>query len=109
MDAMPQVAAKKLVYLPRSAGENTSPMMVKARPIIMPPPMPCKPRNTMSWFMPSMGRNVSVPDAPHSADVRIKTIAPPRKNHLRPYMSDSLANMGTARVEVRRYVVETHG
>src|ERR1700722_9568048 len=109
MDAKPHAAAKKLVYLPRSAGENTSPIMVNARPIIIPAPMPCKPRKMISWFMPSSGRKVNVPAAPQRADVSTNIVAPPRKNHFRPYMSDSLAKIGTASVDVSKYVVETQG
>src|ERR1700733_10021646 len=109
MEASPQAAAKKPWYLPRSDGEKTSPMMVNARPIIIPAPMPCRPRNTMSWFMPSMPKNVSVPEAPHRADANTNKVAPPRKNHFRPYMSESLAKIGTASVEVSKYVVETQG
>ncbi len=59
--------------------------------------------------MPSMGRNVNVPAAPHSAEVSTNVAVPPRKNHLRPYMSDSFAKMGTASVEVSRYMVDTQG
>ena len=77
-------------------------MMVNARPIIIPAPMPCRPRKTMSWFMPSIGRNVKVPEAPHSAEVSTNIVAPPRKNHFRPYMSDSLAKIGTASVDVSK-------
>ena len=35
--------------------------------------------------------------------------APDRKNHFRPYMSVSLAKIGTQMVEVSRYAVATHG
>ncbi len=79
-----------------------SPTIVNSSPITMPAPMPCRPRNRISWPMPSIGRNVSVPAAPHSAEVRVKSVAPSRKNGLRPWISDRLAKIGTDTVEVSR-------
>ena len=63
----------------------------------------------MSWLMPSMGRKVKVPAAPHSAEVSTNIAVPPRKNHFRPYMSESFAKIGTASVDVSKYIVETQG
>ena len=48
----------------------------------MPAPMPCRPRNRISWPMPSSGRKVSLPAAPHSADVATKSVAPTQKERL---------------------------
>ena len=84
-------------------------MMVKISPITMPAPMPCMPRKRISWPMPSIGMKVSVPAAPHSAEVATNTVAPSMKNGFRPKMSDRLAKIGTEIVDVSRYAVATHG
>ena len=47
--------------------------------------------------------------APQSADANTKRTLPPRRIHLRPYMSESLAKIGTAIVDVSRYAVVTQG
>src|SRR5437764_420522 len=71
IDARPHTAAKRPWYRPRSAGEKMSPTMVNRRPITMPAPTPCRPRNRISCPMPSIGRNVSLPAAPNRAQWRI--------------------------------------
>ena len=61
----PQRGEQSLVC-PRSIGEKMSPTMVKRMPTTIPPPTPCRPRNTISWPMPSVGRNVNSPAAPQA-------------------------------------------
>ena len=48
-------------------------MMVKVKPITAPPPMPCRPRKRINWFMPSSGSGM-LPAAPHSHDETTKMI-----------------------------------
>ena len=79
-----------------------SPTMVNSSPISIPAPTPCKPRNRINWPIPSIGRMVSFPAAPQSADVSTNSVAPRRKNGLRPWMSDRFAKIGTETVELSK-------
>ena len=80
----PKTAAKRPWNLARWAGGKMSPMTAKRMPVIMPAPIPCTARKTISWVIPSPGRPGMSPAAPQRAEAATKRTVPPRKNHLRP-------------------------
>ncbi len=67
--------------------------------ISAPAPIPARARKMESWKM-----SWAIPD---SADPIINMIRPMEKNSLRPYMSDSLPNMGRLAAAVTMYPVKT--
>ena len=74
MKAIPKTAPKRPWYLPRSAGENRSPMTARLIGKSAPAPRPWMPRNRMSWAMFWLR-----PDR-----------AEPTRNRLTPIMSSGL-------------------
>ena len=80
--ATPKTAPIPPWYLPRSRSGMMSAIIAVAVTVRPPPPMPCKPRMTMSQVMPS--------DMPHSADATMNRMIDPMKSRLRPYMSPNL-------------------
>ena len=67
--------------------------MVKVRPITAPPPMPCRPRKKISWFMPSSGSGM-LPAAPHSHDETTKMT---RSSEVEPLAAVEVGELGEHR------------
>jgi hypothetical protein len=88
------------MYLPRSRGATTSPMMAKATAIKPPPPMPCTPRATTNCHIDCA--------MPQRTEPAAKITIAAWKSRRRPYRSESFPKSGVDVVLVSMYAVPTH-